>query len=273
MARVLAICATLLCTPSAWAHEYLIGTLSIIHPHSRPTPPGATVAGGYMELFNGASVEERLLAVRSSIADVSFFDPDADEGAGARLDRAIDLPPGQSVFLEPSMLRIRFAGLETPLRIGDRFPATLVFEKAGSVTVEFWVEGIPGDIASPVAAAIEPVVSSERDAARITAQLRMRLGADTQITTIASSGSAAVAGWIADAEAGRAFLRREGHDWQLTLLSGASLVTSAGLRAQGISPIATAELLAKIRSAEAALTASTLARLDGFHGTLLVTAP
>lgn len=272
MSRALTLCLALLGAAPALAHEYLVGDLAIVHPHTRPTAPGMTVAGGFMELFNGSETPERLLAARSGVADLSFFDAAADGGAGARRATAIDLPPGHSVFLEPNSLQIRLADLEEPLRIGDRVAVTLVFEQAGPVTVEFWVEGTAAALPPEPAPESDVAAASSlaADEAAIATQLRATLGPDTGIAAIAVSGSAAVAGWVAGDEAGRAFLRRTGDSWRILLLSGPSLITAAGLRAQGISPRTANDLLARIETAEAALPATTLARLDSFAGTLIL---
>lgn len=273
MLRVFSLIAMLLGAAPASAHEYLVGTLAIVHPHARPTAPDTIVTGGFMELFNGSDTPESLLAVRSGIADVSFFDPAADDGNGARLATAIDLPPGRSVFLEPDKLQVRFAGLQEPLRIGDKFLVTLVFEQAGAVTVEFWVEGVASEIVPVIATPAPSDISRDTDDAAIADHILDTFGPDTQVTAVASSGSAAVAGWIAGKDAGRAFLRRTDDTWHIVLLSGPSLITSAGIRAQGTLPRTATDLLEKIRMAEAGLPAETLARLDGFKGTLVITPP
>ena len=252
------------------AHEYLIGDLAIVHPHTPPTGPEGSVAKGYMELFNGGAVPERLLAVRSGIADVSFFDPKADDGAGARLADAIEIAPGQSVLLGPDTLQIRFAGLEEGFRIGDKFLATLVFEEIGQITVEFWVEGV-AEIPVVVAPETLPDPLADADITRdITAKLRERLGSDTEVAAVSVEGAAAVVGWIRDEDAGRAFLRRLNDDWQLQLLSGESLISPAGLRAQGLSPRVAKDLMTKIQDSEAELPEQTVSQLNMFQGTLIV---
>ena len=43
-----------LATPSI-AHDYTAGDIRIGHPWSRPTPPSAKVAGGYVKLNNAGS--------------------------------------------------------------------------------------------------------------------------------------------------------------------------------------------------------------------------
>lgn len=269
MRYLTALCAMLLSAAPAAAHEYPFGDLVIVHPYASPTAPDVNVTGGYMEIYNGGDHADRLLAVRTGIADVSFFDAMANDGNGARLGDAVGLPPRQSTMLAPDSLKIRFAGLDAPLSIGDTFLVTLVFERAGPVTVEFWVEGE----AMALIPAAEPDGSTTvEDEALLRALLRRDLGARAEIVTLAISGPAAVAGWIGEQEAGRAFLRRDGEGWRMTLLSGESLATLAGLRAQGLSPRVARELLIDLETIETALPAGVLARLNSFQGTLLIPA-
>ena len=50
-------------------------------------------------------------------------------------DRSIPVPAGQSVQLSPGGYHGMLMGLTTALKEGDSFPVTLIFEKAGEVTM------------------------------------------------------------------------------------------------------------------------------------------
>ena len=51
------------------------------------------------------------------------------------------VPAGETVTLEPGGYHVMFVGLAgDPFEVGDAFPATLVFEKAGEIEVVFEVE-------------------------------------------------------------------------------------------------------------------------------------
>src|SRR5262249_21571426 len=56
----------------------------------------------------------------------------------------LEIKPGETVELKPQGLHIMFVGLKKPLAQGDHVKATLVFEKAGKVDVEFDVSGMGG---------------------------------------------------------------------------------------------------------------------------------
>ena len=49
----------------------------------------------------------------------------------------LEIKPGETVELKPGSLHAMFVGLKKPLSAGDHFKATLVFEKAGPVSVDY----------------------------------------------------------------------------------------------------------------------------------------
>ena len=55
---------------------------------------------------------------------------------------ALLLPPHAAVTLKPGADHLMLEDLARPLKPGERFTATLSFDKAGIVTVVFAVEGI-----------------------------------------------------------------------------------------------------------------------------------
>lgn len=140
----------LVATP-ALAYDYGIGDLSLDHPWARATPPVAPVAGGYVTIVNGGRAPDRLLAVTSPIAErIEVHELTTVDGV-ARM-RPVDglvIAPGETIVLKPGSLHLMFLKPTGPLRQGERFPATFVFEKAGAVAVEFTVQGMgasdPGD--------------------------------------------------------------------------------------------------------------------------------
>jgi copper(I)-binding protein len=58
--------------------------------------------------------------------------------------QAIELAPGSKTELKPGGYHIMLMDLAGPLKAGDRFPLTLVFEKAGEITVHIMVEKMSG---------------------------------------------------------------------------------------------------------------------------------
>ena len=54
----------------------------------------------------------------------------------------IEIKPGQAVEFKPGGYHVMFIGLNKPFEQGEHVKATLKFEKAGDVSVDFTVEGI-----------------------------------------------------------------------------------------------------------------------------------
>ena len=134
----------LLVSALAMAHEYTVGTLAIGHPYARATAGGQVVGGGYLKLENKGKVDDKLLSisvapeVAKSVELHSMIM--AGDVAQMREVGAIEIPAGKTVELKPGGLHVMFIGLAGPLKVGAKFAATLKFEKAGEVKVEFQVE-------------------------------------------------------------------------------------------------------------------------------------
>lgn len=130
---------------SAMAHEYKLGELVIDHPLARATPPNAPVSGGYMTIHNNGAEADRLVGGEAAFAgrvEIHEMKMDGEVMKMRQLSDGLEIPAGGEVELKPGGYHIMFIGLEQQLKQGDKYPVTLVFEKAGSVEVEFNVETI-----------------------------------------------------------------------------------------------------------------------------------
>jgi periplasmic copper chaperone A len=54
----------------------------------------------------------------------------------------LEIKPGETVELKPGSFHVMFVGLKKPLERGEHIKATLVFEKAGKVNVEYDVRAM-----------------------------------------------------------------------------------------------------------------------------------
>jgi copper(I)-binding protein len=133
---------------AATAHEYKVGSLEIIHPWSRATPKGASVAAGYMKIANSGAAADRLIGGTSAVASRFEVHEMKMEGGVMKmrpLAGGLEIKPGQTVELGPDApFHIMLVGLKQPLEQGQRVKGTLTFEKAGNVDVEYVVESIGG---------------------------------------------------------------------------------------------------------------------------------
>jgi periplasmic copper chaperone A len=143
MSRVLALMAALFATAPALAHEFTLGDLQIIHPHIPQPAATAKAAGGFMAIVNNGTEVERLIGVETDIAmksEVHESKVDANGvGTMTHVD-AIEIPPGETVSLEHGGYHVMLMGLTVPLTEGELHKATLIFERAGRVEIEFQVD-------------------------------------------------------------------------------------------------------------------------------------
>ena len=128
------------------AHEIKVGDIVIDHPWSRQSPKAADVGAGFMRITNTGAADDRLVKVESPVSKtVQLHDMkmDGDVMKMAEVPGGIAIPAGATVELKPKSLHLMFMGLNAQLREGEEFRATLTFEKAGTVEVDFEVMG-PG---------------------------------------------------------------------------------------------------------------------------------
>jgi copper(I)-binding protein len=102
---------------------------------------GGTGAG-FMTIRNGGAEPDRLVAARSPASRVVELHTHIREGDVMRMRpaEAIEVPAGQEVRLAPGGFHLMLIGLGAALDQGAKVPVTLVFERAGEVTVELQVE-------------------------------------------------------------------------------------------------------------------------------------
>lgn len=135
------------------AHDYSAGGLRIGHPWSRPNPPGAPTAAGYLTITNTGRQPDRLLGGLSPLVGRIEVHEMSMAGGIMRmrpLPYGLLLAPGATVRLEPGGYHLMLIGPRRAFRVGDRIPATLRFERAGDVRVEFEVQAGAGAKPAPM---------------------------------------------------------------------------------------------------------------------------
>lgn len=135
--------AALLLSTAASAHGIRQGALEIIHPNIPAPAVSAKAAAGYMGISNDGPEPDRLIAIETASAKSAKLhgtETGADGIARMSALDGIEIPAGDTVVLEPGAVHVMLMGLTGPMREGDMIPATLVFEKAGRVAIEFMVD-------------------------------------------------------------------------------------------------------------------------------------
>ena len=147
MVRRVFLAALLVAATSALAQN--AGDLQINGAWARATPKGAQVGGGYLTITNTGTTPDRLIGGSTPVAAKLEVHETSMSGGVAQMrehDKGVEIKPGGKVEFKPGGNHVMFVNLKEPLVQGKPITATLEFEKAGKVEVQFRVEpaGSPG---------------------------------------------------------------------------------------------------------------------------------
>jgi copper(I)-binding protein len=145
MRTLVALAALIFSVTASAAGDVKVGSLEISAPWARATPKGAAVGGGYLKITNTGTTPDRLIGGSTSIAarlEVHEMSMSGSTMKMRQVTGGVEIKPGQSVELKPGGLHIMFVNLKQQLQQGQHFTATLQFEKAGKVDVDFSISGI-----------------------------------------------------------------------------------------------------------------------------------
>lgn len=139
-----ALLAVALSLPFPAMAQVKVGSLVIEAPWLRATPSGAKVAGGYVKITNTGTAPDRLVGGTLPIAgQVEVHEMSmADNVMQMRRLDGLEIKPGATVELKPGGFHLMFMELKDGLKAGQTIKGTLVFEKAGTVEVEYLVAPI-----------------------------------------------------------------------------------------------------------------------------------
>jgi copper(I)-binding protein len=149
-----AVLATLTLAFAALANDYDVGSIHITQPWARATPKGATTGAGYMTITNKGTSPDRVSCISSDASAQCQIHTMTMEGGVMKMrpvEGGLEIKPGETVTLKPAGLHVMLVGLKHPLEQGQTVKATLKFEKAGTIDVEYPVAAIgapaPGEAA------------------------------------------------------------------------------------------------------------------------------
>jgi copper(I)-binding protein len=122
------------------AAEYDVGSIHIAQPWSRATPKGATAGAGYMTITNKGTTPDKASCVSDDASAKCEIHSMTMEGGVMKMrpvEGGLEIKPGETVTLAPSGFHVMFRDLTHPLEEGKTVKATLKFDKAGGVDVEY----------------------------------------------------------------------------------------------------------------------------------------
>jgi copper(I)-binding protein len=138
------IAAAVLALP-AFAADIVKGDLKISQPWARATPGGVKVAAGYVTITNTGKTADKLTGGSATFSGtLELHDMTMTDGVMRmrQIEGGIELKPGATIALKPGGMHLMLMDLKQPLKQGEKLKGTLVFEKAGSVEIEFDVAAI-----------------------------------------------------------------------------------------------------------------------------------
>ncbi|PDS31582.1 copper uptake system-associated protein [Rhizobium phaseoli] len=285
MKRMIIVLAGALFASLASAQDYTAGKIAIVHPAARAMVPGAKVGGGYLAITNTGTDADRLVSSSADRArSVQLHEMRVDDGVMVmrELKGGIELPAGQTVELKPGGYHLMFMDVDKPFKQGETIKATLTFEKAGSVDVDFAVGAAAGplnagghDNHDAMPGMDMGDATTQEDEQAIPAGLKTMFETPDKPLTVMPvvvEGDWAIAGWQQDGRGGRALLKKGQAGWSVHLCSGDSLRDAAALEKIGLSKDAATGLAAKLKQAETGLDPRVLALFATFEGTVVMDA-
>jgi copper(I)-binding protein len=115
----------------------------ISHPYARATVPGQPSGGAYISIENKGKVADTLKSLSSTVAKSTELHTMAMDGNVMKMREVgdVDIKPSEKIAMHPGDgYHIMLIGLNKPLKVGDHFPMTLTFAKAGKIDVSVEVE-------------------------------------------------------------------------------------------------------------------------------------
>ena len=137
---VLAAVTPLIFAPPARAADYDIGSIHITQPWARATPKGASSGAAYMTITNNGKTPDRVSCVSSDASALCQIHTMAMEDGLMKMrpvEGGLEIKPGETVMLKPSTFHVMLLNLKHPLQQGKMVKATLKFENAGTINVEY----------------------------------------------------------------------------------------------------------------------------------------
>ena len=132
-------------TIAAHATDYDVGSIHIAQPWSRAAPKGATTGAGFMTITNKGTASDQVNCVSSDASQQCQIHSMTMEGGVMKMrpvEGGLEIKPGQTITLKPGGFHVMFVDLKHPLERGKTVKATLKFDSAGTVDVEYPVAAI-----------------------------------------------------------------------------------------------------------------------------------
>jgi copper(I)-binding protein len=119
-------------------------SIIVTESYARATVPGQPSGGAYLTIENKGPQADTLKSISSPVAASTELHTMSMDGNVMKMREvgSVDFNPAEKIAMQPGNgYHIMLMGLTKPLKVGDNFPMTLTFAKAGKVEVN--VEVVP----------------------------------------------------------------------------------------------------------------------------------
>jgi periplasmic copper chaperone A len=143
-AALQATAAGLIAAPAA-AADYDVGSMHVSTPWARATPKGAAAGAGYMTITNKGTAPDSVSCVSDDAsAQCQIHSMTMEDGVMKMrpVEGGLEIKPGETVTLQPGGYHIMFVNLKHPLEQGQSVKATLKFEHAGTLDLDYPIVAI-----------------------------------------------------------------------------------------------------------------------------------
>jgi periplasmic copper chaperone A len=145
VAAIVALAVAPLVAAAAQAADYDVGSMHISAPWARATPKGAASGAAYMTITNNGKTADKVSCVSSDAsAECQIHSMTMDNGVMQMrpVEGGLEIKPGETVTLKPGGFHMMLLNLKHPLEQGNSLKATLKFDAAGTVDVDYPIAGI-----------------------------------------------------------------------------------------------------------------------------------
>jgi hypothetical protein len=137
----LLLLAAAIVPPAAAAHSHKRKNLEIVHPWTlEMQQKGTTTARVFMTIKNSGRTLDRLISASTPRAEKVELAAGEDAGKDGKPAAPFTIGAGKALVLRPKGQHLVLSGVKKAFYAYDDFKMTLVFEKAGRVTIDVVVE-------------------------------------------------------------------------------------------------------------------------------------
>jgi len=129
------------------------GSISVSNPWARASAGRAANGAVYFTIANKGPSADRLTGVEAAVARKASLHSHTMSGGIMRM-RAVKggltVAPGSRLYFAPGGTHVMLMGLKAPLKAGESFPLTLIFQRAGRMTLHVPVRPIGAGAPGPM---------------------------------------------------------------------------------------------------------------------------